>query len=156
MADNNTPHTEIKNPVLKWVDDRLPVVTMMNHATVDYPTPRNLNYWWNFGSLAGFCLILMIATGLVLAMHYTPHVDHAFVSVERIMRDEANAGEGPFAQELPNVVLVETILFTRPLATRHLRLRRHMIMRSGCRRDVNARWMEFSQHGRRLRLGVHV
>jgi quinol-cytochrome oxidoreductase complex cytochrome b subunit len=87
MADQNTPHTEITNPLLKWVDDRLPLVTMMNHATVDYPCPRNLNYWWNFGSLAGFCLVLMIATGLVLAMHYTPHVDMAFASVERIMRD---------------------------------------------------------------------
>ena len=87
MADQNAPHTEITNPLLKWVDDRLPLVTMMNHATVDYPCPRNLNYWWNFGSLAGFSLVLMIATGLVLAMHYTPHVDMAFASVERIMRD---------------------------------------------------------------------
>ncbi len=80
-------HTEITNPLLKWIDHRLPVITMMNHSTVDYPAPRNLNYWWNFGSLAGFFLILMIATGLVLAMHYTPHVDMAFASVERIMRD---------------------------------------------------------------------
>ncbi|HKK28831.1 MAG TPA: cytochrome b/b6 [Alphaproteobacteria bacterium] len=87
MADNDKPHTEITNPVLKWIDYRLPVISMMNHATVDYPTPRNLNYFWNFGSLAGFTLVLMIATGLVLAMHYTPHVDHAFASVERIMRD---------------------------------------------------------------------
>ena len=54
---------------------------------VDYPAPRNLNYWWNFGSLAGIVLVIMIATGIVLAMHYTPHVDHAFTSVERIMRD---------------------------------------------------------------------
>jgi len=87
MVESHTPHTEIKNPFLKWVDHRLPVVSMMNHATVDYPCPRNLNYFWNFGSLAGFTLVLMIATGLVLAMHYTPNTEMAFESVERIMRD---------------------------------------------------------------------
>src|SRR5205814_2187209 len=48
---------------------------------------RNLNYWWNFGSLAGIMLVIMMATGIVLAMHYTPHADHAFESVERIIRD---------------------------------------------------------------------
>jgi ubiquinol-cytochrome c reductase cytochrome b subunit len=48
---------------------------------------RNLSYWWNFGSLAGIMLVAMIVTGIVLAMHYTPHVDYAFQSVERIMRD---------------------------------------------------------------------
>jgi len=52
-----------------------------------YPTPRNLSYWWNFGSLAGLALVLQIMTGIVLAMHYTPHVDHAFASVEHIMRN---------------------------------------------------------------------
>lgn len=54
---------------------------------VAYPTPRNLSYWWNFGSLAGFILVVQIITGIVLAMHYTPHVAHAFDSVEHIMRD---------------------------------------------------------------------
>ena len=52
-----------------------------------YPAPRNLNYWWNFGSLAGLALVLQILTGIVLAMHYTPHVDFAFASVEHIMRN---------------------------------------------------------------------
>ncbi len=78
---------EWKNPIVKWVDDRLPVFSMMHHDLVEYPTPRNLNYWWNFGSLAGIILIIMIATGIFLAISYTPHVDHAFGSVERIMRD---------------------------------------------------------------------
>ena len=59
----------------------------MQEHLVDYPTPRNLNYWWNFGSLAGIVLVVMIATGVVLAMQYTPNVDHAFASVESIMRD---------------------------------------------------------------------
>ena len=76
-----------KNPVIGWIDSRLPIFTMIQHDLVDYPTPKNLNYWWNFGSLAGIVLVIMIATGVVLAMHYTPHVDYAFESVERIMRD---------------------------------------------------------------------
>jgi ubiquinol-cytochrome c reductase cytochrome b subunit len=51
------------------------------------PTPRNLNYWWTFGGILTVVLITQILTGVVLAMHYIPHVDHAFASVERIMRD---------------------------------------------------------------------
>jgi len=82
MSDIN-----LKNPVLKWIEYRLPIFAFMKHETVDYPTPRNLNYWWNFGSLAGIILVVMIVTGIVLAMHYTAHVDMAFGSVERIMRD---------------------------------------------------------------------
>ncbi len=54
---------------------------------MDYPTPRNLNYWWNFGSLAGFFLLVQIITGVILSMHYTAHVDHAFDSIEHIMRN---------------------------------------------------------------------
>ncbi len=71
----------------KWIEDRLPVFSIARHSLIDYPTPRNLNYWWNFGSLAGITLVIMIVTGIVLAMQYTPHVDMAFNSVERIMRD---------------------------------------------------------------------
>jgi ubiquinol-cytochrome c reductase cytochrome b/c1 subunit len=76
-----------KNPVIRWVDRRLPIFTMMQKEYGTFPTPRNFNYFWNFGALAMVNLAIMIATGIVLAMHYTPHVDHAFVSVERIMRD---------------------------------------------------------------------
>ena len=76
-----------KNPVIRWVDHRLPVFSYLQHEANDYPTPKNLSYWWNFGSIAGFMLMVMIATGIFLAMQYTPHVDHAFNSVERIMRD---------------------------------------------------------------------
>ena len=77
--------------VVKWVDYRLPIFTFMNHELTEYPTPRNLSYWWNFGSLAGIALVIMIATGIMLAMQYTPHVDYAFDSIERIMRD-VNSG----------------------------------------------------------------
>ncbi|MBI3113609.1 MAG: cytochrome b, partial [Rhodospirillales bacterium] len=75
------------NPIVKWIEYRLPIFSFLDHELNEYPTPRNLNYWWNFGSLAGIILVIMIATGIVLAMSYTPHVDHAFESVERIMRD---------------------------------------------------------------------
>jgi ubiquinol-cytochrome c reductase cytochrome b subunit len=77
--------------LVKWVDYRMPIFTFMNHELNEYPTPRNLSYWWNFGSLAGIALVIMIATGIVLAMQYTAHVDYAFDSVERIMRD-VNSG----------------------------------------------------------------
>ncbi len=60
---------------------------MLDHEKYDYPVPKNLNYMWNFGVLAGLALVIMIVTGIVLAMNYTAHVDHAFGSVERIMRD---------------------------------------------------------------------
>jgi ubiquinol-cytochrome c reductase cytochrome b subunit len=75
------------NPVIRWIDHRLPIFSYLDHEANEYPTPKNLNYWWNFGSLAGFMLIAMIATGLFLAMQYTAHVSLAFNSVERIMRD---------------------------------------------------------------------
>ncbi len=79
---------EFKNPVLKWVEYRLPIFSFIDSSVGSgYPTPRNLSYWWNFGSLAGIVLAIMVVTGIVLAMHYTPHVDYAFLSVERIMRD---------------------------------------------------------------------
>ncbi|MGD9744068.1 MAG: cytochrome bc complex cytochrome b subunit, partial [Dongiaceae bacterium] len=75
------------NPIVRWIDHRLPIFSFMHHEMHEYPTPKNLNYFWNFGSLAGFMLITMIVTGIVLAMHYTPHASLAFQSVERIMRD---------------------------------------------------------------------
>jgi quinol-cytochrome oxidoreductase complex cytochrome b subunit len=73
--------------VIRWIDYRLPFVAMMQHELYDYPTPRNLSYWWNFGSLSGIMLVVMIVTGIFLAMQYTPHASLAFDSVERIMRD---------------------------------------------------------------------
>ena len=78
---------KLSNPVARWIDHRLPVFTFLHHEMHEYPTPKNLNYWWNFGSLAGITLVIMIVTGIILSMHYTAHVDHAFQSVERIMRD---------------------------------------------------------------------
>jgi quinol-cytochrome oxidoreductase complex cytochrome b subunit len=71
----------------KWLDKRLPIVRLVHDSFVDYPTPRNLNYFWTFGAILSFCLIMQIISGIVLAMHYTPSVDHAFASVQRIERD---------------------------------------------------------------------
>ncbi len=64
-----------------------PMLNTVNEHLIDYPTPSNLSYWWGFGSTAGICLIVQILTGIFLAMHYTPHIDLAFLSVEHIMRD---------------------------------------------------------------------
>jgi len=75
-----------KSSFAKWFDSRLPLLTLSHHLSV-YPTPKNLNYWWTFGGILTFCLITQIVTGLVLAMHYVAHVDHAFESIEHIMRD---------------------------------------------------------------------
>src|SRR5579871_5534258 len=78
---------QAQGKIVQWIDRRLPIFTFMSHELNDYPTPRNLSYWWNFGSLAGIMLVIMIATGIFLAMEYTPNVNLAFDSVERIMRD---------------------------------------------------------------------
>jgi ubiquinol-cytochrome c reductase cytochrome b/c1 subunit len=86
MAHPRTPST-FKNPVVKWVDDRLPIFTMLNKEYGTFPTPRNFNYMWNFGAIAMIVLVTMILSGIFLAMNYTPSTDHAFNSVERIMRD---------------------------------------------------------------------
>lgn len=64
-----------------------PVLSLINTFLVDSPLPSNINYLWNFGSILGVCLVVQIITGIALAMHYTPHVDLAFISVEHIMRD---------------------------------------------------------------------
>ena len=77
----------LQNPIVQWIEYRLPIFSFMNHSIVVYPTPRNLNYWWNFGSLAGIALTIQIVTGIVLAFHYTPQADLAFASVEHIMRN---------------------------------------------------------------------
>ena len=75
-----------ESKVGKWFNDRLPLLSLGAHLR-EYPTPKNLNYWWTFGGILTFCLIIQIVTGIVLSMHYVAHVDLAFESVEKIMRD---------------------------------------------------------------------
>ncbi|MBP2299336.1 cytochrome b [Azospirillum picis] len=79
--------SKFKNPVVNWIDSRLPIFTMLDHEYNHYPMPRNVNYLWAFGAIAGIMLVIMIATGLFLAMQYSSHTSLAFDSVERIMRD---------------------------------------------------------------------
>jgi len=73
---------------IRWNKDYL--LSFIDSHIIDYPTPINLNYFWSFGSTAGLCLVIQILTGIFLAMHYTPHIDMAFSSVEHIMRDVNN------------------------------------------------------------------
>jgi len=75
------------NKVVDWIDSRLPIFTIMQKEYGVFPTPRNFNYFWNFGAIATVMLVLMIVTGIVLAMYYTPDASMAFSSVEHIMRD---------------------------------------------------------------------
>jgi ubiquinol-cytochrome c reductase cytochrome b/c1 subunit len=78
---------EPKGRVSKWMDERLPVGRMMHGQFVDFPTPRNLNYWWTFGGILTFFLVAQIVTGIVLAMHYVPAESMAFDSVQHIKRN---------------------------------------------------------------------
>ncbi len=85
-------HYEPKQPLMRWLDEKLPVPRLVYNAVgAGYPVPRNLNYFWNFGVLAGAALGIQIITGIVLAMHYAANAGVAFGSVESIMRD-VNAG----------------------------------------------------------------
>lgn len=84
---SKTERVTFKNPVVRWIDERLPIFTLMRKEYKVFPIPRNVNYFWNFGAIAIFMLIVMMATGIVMAMHYTADTRLAFDSVERIMRD---------------------------------------------------------------------
>ncbi|MET3724013.1 cytochrome b [Sphingomonas trueperi] len=86
-------HYEPKNPVMKWVDDRLPLPRFVYNAIgAGYPVPRNLNYFWNFGILAGLSLVIQIVTGIVLAMHFHSSAAGAFDSVNGTIMRDVNAG----------------------------------------------------------------
>src|SRR5207244_1111875 len=62
--------SEQTNPVASWIDSRLPIFTMMETEYRRFPTPKNFNYFWNFGALTTVALAIMIATGIFLAMDY--------------------------------------------------------------------------------------
>ena len=79
-------HYEPKSKPEKWLHKRLPIVGLA-YDTLMIPTPKNLNWMWIWGIVLAFCLVLQIVTGIILAMHYTPHVDLAFASIEHIMRN---------------------------------------------------------------------
>jgi ubiquinol-cytochrome c reductase cytochrome b/c1 subunit len=87
MASQHGAPPVFNNKVIAWIDHRLPIFSYIEKEYHTFPTPRNFNYFWNFGAIATVMLVLMIATGVVLATNYTPHTTMAFDSVERIMRD---------------------------------------------------------------------
>jgi ubiquinol-cytochrome c reductase cytochrome b subunit len=84
--DGNKANTSTSNKIIDWIEYRLPIFSFLKH-TGEYRTPVNLNYMWNFGSLAGIALVIQIITGILLAMHYDPSANGAFNSVENIMRN---------------------------------------------------------------------
>jgi ubiquinol-cytochrome c reductase cytochrome b subunit len=67
--------------------NKVQVLKVLNQHLIAYPTPANLNWSWNWGSLAGLLLSSQIITGILLAMHYVGHVDYAFSSVQHLMTD---------------------------------------------------------------------
>ncbi len=76
-----------KSKIAGWINDRLPIIATLENTLKKHPYPKNLSYWWNFGSIAGIALVIQILSGLFLAMHYVPNTKFAFDSVEHIMRD---------------------------------------------------------------------
>ena len=89
MSGPSTYHP--KTGFERWLDKRLPIIRFSQEHLLSYPTPRNLNFWYTFGGILSFCLVVQIVTGVILAMHYTPDATLAFASVEHIMRD-VNSG----------------------------------------------------------------
>jgi ubiquinol-cytochrome c reductase cytochrome b subunit len=75
------------NGVLTWVDQRFPLVSMWKDHASEYYAPKNFNFWYYFGSLAGLILVIQIVSGIFLTMNYKPDAHDAFASVEYIMRD---------------------------------------------------------------------
>ncbi len=96
---------EPKSGFTRWLDKRLPIMRLTYDSFVAYPTPRNLNYWWTFGAMLSLCLVVQIVTGVVLAMHYVPHINMAFASVQRIDRDV------PFGWLIQNIHSVGASMF---------------------------------------------
>ncbi|KCZ45355.1 MULTISPECIES: cytochrome b N-terminal domain-containing protein [unclassified Hyphomonas] len=86
MSGHESSYTPT-NAFTRWLDTRLPIIRFAQDTAINFPTPKNLNYWWTFGGILAVCLATQIITGVILAMHYEASVDGAFASVERIMRD---------------------------------------------------------------------
>ncbi len=100
MTNHNDPNQELKDfhqihldtpqnqsKTVAWFNSRLPILSTLENTLKKHPYPKNLSYWWNFGSIAGIALLVQILSGLFLAMHYVPNTKLAFDSVEHIMRD---------------------------------------------------------------------
>ncbi|MEI7967683.1 MAG: cytochrome bc complex cytochrome b subunit [Betaproteobacteria bacterium] len=75
------------NSMAQWIDDRFPLTSLFKEHLSEYYAPKNFNFWYYFGSLALLVLVIQIASGIFLTMHYKADANHAFASVEYIMRD---------------------------------------------------------------------
>jgi ubiquinol-cytochrome c reductase cytochrome b subunit len=84
--NNDLPDHSHPPGIIAWIEYRLPIFSFLKHFG-EYKTPKNLNYLWNLGSIAGIALVIQIITGIFLAMHYDPNTEGAFNSVEKIMRN---------------------------------------------------------------------
>jgi ubiquinol-cytochrome c reductase cytochrome b subunit len=81
------------HPFMQYLDEKLPLPRFMYNAIgAGYPVPRNLNYFWNFGVLAGVALMVQIVTGIILAMHFASNENIAFLSVEQLIMRDVNSG----------------------------------------------------------------
>ncbi len=87
MASANKGPSLFKSPVMRWVDERFPLSSLMRDHLTEYYAPKNFNFWYYFGSLAMLVLAIQIVTGIFLTMNYKPDANYAFGSVEFIMRD---------------------------------------------------------------------
>ncbi|MCC2111629.1 MAG: cytochrome b, partial [Hyphomicrobiales bacterium] len=76
-----------KSKIARWIEERLPIISLMEGQFISFPTPKNLNYWWTFGMILSVMLVIQLVTGIVLVMHFTAHEALAFASIEHIMRD---------------------------------------------------------------------
>ncbi len=83
----SAPKEKFNNKTVQWINDRLPIFSMMQNEYGKFPAPKNFNYFWNFGAIAMCMLGIMIVTGIFLAMNYVPNGSMAFESVERMTRD---------------------------------------------------------------------
>ncbi len=79
------------NKTVQWINDRLPIFSMMNNEYGKFQTPKNFNYFWNFGAIAMIMLMIMIITGVFMAMNYVPSTTEAFASIQHTTR-EVNYG----------------------------------------------------------------
>ena len=95
MAGIPHDHYEPTTGAEKWLHRRLPIIALL-YDTLMIPTPKNLNWMWIWGIVLAFCLALQMATGIVLAMHYTPNVAEAFASIQHIDRN-VNGGANKFS-----------------------------------------------------------
>lgn len=72
--------------VFKWIDARFPLASFWSKNFKDYYAPKNLNFWYYFGSFSLLVLLNQIVTGIWLSMHYTATAAQAFDSIENTMR----------------------------------------------------------------------